>query len=264
MRLAAVGSNCIDYYNNIDGRKAFPGGGPVNMAVYTLRLGGEAAYIGPVGDDVYGQIMIETIKAKGVDTSHLRVEKGKTAVTQVELIDGERVFGDYDEGVLEKYKLTDEDIDYIKNFDVVICDVWGKVEGQFKELKEKGIVTAFDCATSPDSEESVKAIPYTDYLFYSVDTGDTKEVREQMERIQKQGPKLVICMMGEEGSLCYDGERYHRFGIVPCDHLVDSMGAGDSYIAGFLTGIVDGLSIEGAMEKGAANATETLKYFGAW
>ena len=232
MRLAAVGSNCIDYYNNIDGGKAFPGGGPVNMAVYTLRLGGEAAYIGPVGDDVYGQIMIETIKAK--------------------------------EGVLEKYKLTDEDIDYIKNFDVVICDVWGKVEGQFKELKEKGIVTAFDCATSPDSEESVKAIPYTDYLFYSVDTGDTKEVREQMERIQKQGPKLVICMMGEEGSLCYDGERYHRFGIVPCDHLVDSMGAGDSYIAGFLTGIVDGLSIEGAMEKGAANATETLKYFGAW
>ena len=131
-------------------------------------------------------------------------------------------------------------------------------------MKEKGSVTAFDCATSPDSEESVKAIPYTDYLFYSVDTGDTKEVREQMERIQKQGPKLVICMMGEEGSLCYDGERYHRFGIVPCDHLVDSMGAGDSYIAGFLTGIVDGLSIEGAMEKGAANATETLKYFGAW
>ena len=208
--------------------------------------------------------MIETMKEKGVDTSHLRVEKGKTAVTQVELKDGERVFGDYDEGVLENYKLTDEDIEYIKNFDVVICDVWGKVEGQFKELKEKGIVTAFDCATSPDSEESARAIPYTDYLFYSVDTGDTKEVRKQMEEIQKQGPKLVICMMGEEGSLCYDGETYHRFGIVPCDQLVDSMGAGDSYIAGFLTGMVEGLSIEAAMEKGAANATETLKYFGAW
>ena len=54
------------------------------------------------------------------------MEKGKTAITQVELIDGERVFGDYDEGVLQNYKLTDEDIDYIRNFDVVICDVWGK------------------------------------------------------------------------------------------------------------------------------------------
>ena len=55
MKLAAVGSNCIDYYNNLDGGKAFPGGGPVNMAVYTVRLGGEAAYIGPVGNDSYGE-----------------------------------------------------------------------------------------------------------------------------------------------------------------------------------------------------------------
>ena len=113
-----------------------------------------------------------------------------TIVTQVELIDGERVFGDYDEGVLEKYKLTDEDIDYIKNFDVVICDVWGKVEGQFKELKEKGIVTAFDCATSPDSEESVKAIPYTDYLFYSVDTGDTKEEENKWKEFKNRDLSL--------------------------------------------------------------------------
>lgn len=264
MKLAAIGSNCIDFYNNISDGEAFPGGGPVNMAVYTVRLGGEAAYIGPVGNDEYGQIMKDAMQKKNVDISHLRVEEGKTAVSQVELIDGERVFGDYDEGVLENYVLTDDDIAYIKNFDVVVCDVWGKVEGQFPQLKENGIVTAFDCATTPDAEESQTAIPYTDYLFFSVDTGDTAEVREKMKHIQAQGPKLVICMLGEEGSLCYDGETYHKFGIVPCENLVDSMGAGDSYIAGFLTGIVDGLSIEEAMKTGAANATVTLGYFGAW
>ena len=49
-----------------------------------------------------------------------------------------------------------------------------------------------------------------------------------------------------------------------CDKVVDTMGAGDSYIAGFLAGIVDGLSIEECMHQGAATATETLKYFGAW
>jgi len=132
MKLAAVGSNCIDYYNNLDGGKAFPGGGPVNMAVYTVRLGGEAAYIGPVGNDSYGEIMMEAMKKKGVNISHLRVEEGKTAVSQVELVDGERILGDYEEGVLETYVLSDEDMDFIQNFDVVICDVWGKVEGQFK------------------------------------------------------------------------------------------------------------------------------------
>ena len=85
-----------------------------------------------------------------------------------------------------------------------------------------------------------------------------------MKEIQTKGPKLVICMMGEEGSMCYDGNIFHKFGIVPCEKLVDSMGAGDSYIAGFLKGIIDGKSIENAMKLGASNATETLKYFGAW
>ena len=42
------------------------------------------------------------------------------------------------------------------------------------------------------------------------------------------------------------------------------MGAGDSYIAGFLFGIKEGLDIGECMRRGAANATETLKYFGAW
>ena len=72
MRLAAVGSNCIDYYNNIDGEKHFRGRPGKYGSLYT-PFRGEAAYIGPVGDDVYGQIMIETIKAKGVDTSRICV-----------------------------------------------------------------------------------------------------------------------------------------------------------------------------------------------
>lgn len=264
MKLAAVGSNCIDYYNNIENGKAYPGGGPVNMAVYTLRLGGDAAYIGPVGDDSYGKIMLDAIAGKGVDISHLHIKPGKTAISQVELLDGERVFGDYEEGVLAEYTLSEEDMDFICTHDVVVCDLWGKVEGQFKDLKARGVTTAFDCATRPEDEASQTAMPYSDYLFFSSDDGDTPALRDQMKGYHTRGPKLVIAMLGEHGSVCYDGMQFHKFGIVPCDHVVDSMGAGDSYIAGFLYGIVEGLTIEGAMEKGAANATETLKYFGAW
>ena len=156
------------------------------------------------------------------------------------------------------------DMDFIRKFDVVICDVWGKVEGQFKELKERGITTAFDCATYLESNASEKAIPYTDYLFYSTDENDNLQLREQMKKIHEKGPKYVICMMGTAGSMCYDGKDFHRFGIIPCEEVVDSMGAGDSYIAGFLKGMTEGKSVEAAMEIGATNATETLKYFGAW
>ena len=263
MKLAAVGSNCIDFYANLEGGKAYPGGGPVNMAVYTVRLGGQASYIGPVGDDKFGSIMAKAIREKGVDVSHLHVKSGKTAVSQVELIDGERVFGDYDEGVLSDYVLSEDDINFILQHDMVVCDLWGKVEGQYKELKEKGITTVFDCATRPEDEAAQIAMPYTDILFFSLEE-DNDFLRQQMITYAQKGPKLVIAMLGTKGSLCYDHQDFHSYGIVACDKVVDTMGAGDSYIAGFLFAYQEGDDILTCMHKGAANATETLKYFGAW
>mgnify|MGYP000343952523 FL=1 len=55
----------MDVYDQTDG--AFPGGNPVNVAVYAVRLGGEASYTGVVGDDAYGKLMKESIAKKGVD-----------------------------------------------------------------------------------------------------------------------------------------------------------------------------------------------------
>ena len=263
MKLAAVGSNCIDFYANLEGGKAYPGGGPVNMAVYTVRLGGQASYIGPVGDDKFGSIMVKAIREKGVDVSHLHVKSGKTAVSQVELINGERVFGDYDEGVLSDYVLSQDDINFILQHDMVVCDLWGTVEGQYKELKEKGITTVFDCATRPEDEAAQIAMPYTDILLFSSEE-DNDFLRQQMIAYGQKGPKLVIAMLGTKGSLCYDHQDFHAYGIVECDKVVDTMGAGDSYIAGFLSAYHDGNDILTCMHKGAANATETLKYFGAW
>lgn len=264
MKFAAVGSNCIDYYENLNGGTAFPGGGPVNMAVYAARLGAQSAYVGPVGSDPFGDLLRRAVAEKGVDVSRLGQKPGKTAVTQVLLEDGDRVLGDYDEGVLADYRLSPEDLDFLQGFDVVVCDLWGKVGRFFGQLRQRGVKTAFDCATRPGDAACAEAIPYTDYLFFSSDDGDTETLRELMKVLHSQGPKLVIAMLGEQGSLCFDGQTFHSFGIVACPNVVDTMGAGDSYIAGFLHGLVDGLPIEACMEKGAATSTETLQYFGAW
>ena len=106
-------------------------------------------------------------------------------------------------------------------------------------------------------------MPYTDILFFSSEE-DNDFLRQQMIAYGQKGPKLVIAMLGTKGSLCYDHQDFHSYGIVACDKVVDTMGAGDSYIAGFLSAYHDGDDILTCMHKGAANATETLKYFGAW
>lgn len=263
MKLAAIGSNCIDYYADIEGGRAYPGGGPVNMAVYVKRLGSDSSYIGHIGNDKFGDLMKASIAERGVDISHLHVMPGKTAVTQVKLDNGERILGDYDEGVLANYCLSDNDIDFICKHDIVVCDLWGKVEGQFEELHSRGIKTAFDCATEPFSSASKIAIPYTDYLFFSDDESNTEEIKAQLQELQSQGPELVIAMLGEKGSLCFDGKDFHEFGIIECDNVVDTMGAGDSYIAGFLSAIGEGAEVDEAMKIGALTATETIQYFGA-
>ncbi|MBE5900798.1 MAG: fructoselysine 6-kinase [Lachnospiraceae bacterium] len=264
MKLAAIGSNCIDFYSNLEGGKPFPGGGPVNMAVYTLRIGGKASYIGAVGDDDYGKIMQEAMSGKGVDISHLYVKRGKTAVSRVELQNGERVFGEYREGVLAEFQLSEEDKAFILTHDVVVADLWGRVEGEFAQLQKSGIRTAFDCANHPDAEAAKRAVPYADYLFFSAEDEDRAEIREKMKAIREDGAKMVICMLGKNGSLCFDGKEFYRYGIKECRKTVDTMGAGDSYIAGFLKGITEGMTVEKAMELGAATAADTLSYFGAW
>ena len=261
MKLAAVGENCMDVYENIG--KAYPGGNPVNVAVYFVRLGGESSYTGVVGTDQYGKLMKEKIAEKGVDVSHIRFMEGSTAITHVELVDGERVFGEYEEGVLADFKLTDEEIDFLCSHDMVVTGLWGNVHDDLAKIKARGVKIAFDAATRPDDPAAVTAIPSVDYLFFATDDGDTQELRETMKQIKARGPKLVITTLGEKGSIVYDGEKFTTFGIIPCN-VVDTMGAGDSFIAGFLKGVLEEKEVEACMEMGAANSSVTLEYNGAW
>ena len=57
MRLAAIGDNCVDFYEKQGW--AYPGGNAVNVAVYGRQLGMDAAYLGWIGTDNFGDMMQE-------------------------------------------------------------------------------------------------------------------------------------------------------------------------------------------------------------
>ena len=261
VKIATVGDNCMDVYENIG--KAYPGGNPVNVAVYFVRMGGEASYVGLVGTDAYGELMVKSIAEKGVDVSHVRAVEGTTAITHVELINGDRIMGNYEEGVLADFKLTEEEVDFLGSHELVVSALWGNAQGYFPAIKEKGAKIAYDAATRPFDPAAQEAIPYVNYLFYSGDEGDTYNSREQMKKLQAMGPEIVVVTLGEEGSLAYDGKDFYEYGIVKCD-VVDTMGAGDSYISGFCKGLLEGKTIPQCMETGANCSAVTIGYYGAW
>lgn len=261
IRIAAAGDNCMDVYDR-EGR-AYPGGNPVNVAVYAARLGGESAYVGPVGTDDYGRLMIQAIAAKGVDVSHVKVLPGKTAVTHVEIVNGDRVLGEYDEGVMADFRPDTEDLDFLSSYDMVVTGLWGRMEEALPALRARGVRIAYDFATRPEDPAGRAAIAHVDYGFFSDDVHDENTLRERLMLLRAKGPKVMVVTRGEKGSLAYDGECFYSCGIVPC-RVVDTMGAGDSFIAGFLYAVCQGKSVPAAMADGAANSSITIGYSGAW
>ena len=133
MKIACVGDNCIDYYD--DNGQAFPGGNPVNVAVYAKRLGAESAYLGAVGTDRYGDLLLSRLREKGVDISHVQCLSGATALCHVTHVNGDRVLGDYDEGVMADFSLRQEDLTYLSGFDLVVTGLWGHAENSLAAIR---------------------------------------------------------------------------------------------------------------------------------
>lgn len=279
VKVVAVGDNCIDYYDATG--ESYPGGNPVNVAVYIKRLGGESSYIGAVGTDEMGQLMISALEKKGVNTSNVQIIEGKTAVTHVEVINGDRVFGDYEEGVLANFQLKEEDFALIFQHDLLVTGIWGMIENELPLIVKK-IPVAFDFANKFANPILEQAISNVTYAFFSYDEESREDflhkyqqlgleykedplerLKEFMKAMHKRGPRVVVATMGENGSIAFDGKTWYRFGIVQCN-VVDTMGAGDSFIAGFLYGSLQGLGVQEAMEVGAKNSALTLEYKGAW
>ncbi|GIO92298.1 MULTISPECIES: fructoselysine 6-kinase [Paenibacillus] len=260
MRIVTVGDNCMDVYQSTG--EAYPGGNPVNVAVYLTELGADTAYIGWVGTDRYGEIMVRAIQEKGVDTSRVSAKEGTTAVTYVEMAGSERKLGDYEEGVMSGFSLSPEDLRFTESFQLVHSAIWGHADRYYPFFKEKGLLTSFDFADKLDHELVTTLAPYVDYPFLSY-TQDDEHIRNLMREIKARGPRIVVATLGDNGSLAYDGVQFYKHGIVEVE-VVDTLGAGDSFIAGFIYGTLSGLPVDKCLEQGAQRAAKTISYFAAW
>ena len=260
MKIAAVGDNSTDVY--LEQGETYPGGNTVNVAVNLIRLGGEASYVGFIGTDEYGAKLKKALAAKGVDISHLSTKPGTSPYTEITLDNGNRVFGKYDEGVMEHFYLSDEDKAFICGHDLLHTSVWSRIENDLKELGERGAVISFDFSDQPQHECVDIAMPYVNYAFFSFQQ-DSPELREFMQKCWNKGPKYVVATLGENGSLGFDGSVFVEQGIIDVP-VVDTMGCGDSFIAGFLYGVLQGLDLKSCLESGAQSAAVTIQVNGAW
>lgn len=260
-KVAAVGFCCADIYENLG--KWYPTGNGIDWGIHLRRLGVPVSVVSVVGKDSYGEGMKKVLSGEGLDISHLRTEEGSTCLTRMALKNGtDRVHLASVDGVMETYALTEEDIHFAAEHELIHTDLFGNALAHLPYWKAAGvkILMDFSVFTKDPAYECEKIFPYVDYVFFSADGIPEEELEEWIRNIHRQGPKLVTATMGEKGSLCFDGEKMYRHGIVKAD-TVNTVGAGDSYIAGFTYGILQGWKIPECMTKGAELASAVISKF---
>jgi fructoselysine 6-kinase len=265
MRLIAVGDNVVDFYD--DRQEMFPGGNAVNVAVFWKRYGAdEVAYIGIVGNDEEGEHIVDSIKQENIDVGRVRKVFGPSGEAVVTLDEqGDRKFvGSNKGGVQKDVKLnfTEEELAYISSFALLHTSVYSHLETELP-LLSKHIDISFDFSTKYDDAYLELVCPYVKYAIFSGGDLTEAECEALMVKVHTAGTPNVIVTRGSEGSLFSDSQQVYEHGIVDTE-VVDTLGAGDTFVAVFLKEYVQHSNAREAMEKGAAAAAETCQRFGAF
>ena len=262
MRVAEIGDNCIDLYERIG--KKYPTGNVVDTGVNLKKLGIDVSIISTTGNDENGKWMIESLEKEGLDISHLKVGDGPTAITYMDMDGNDRVHGDYVEGVLENIEFDEEDVRFACEHDLVHTALWGKAEKVLPAIAQKGVPIAFDYADRLDHQLVEETLPYVTYGFYSYHKTEDEYIKDFLKDKVERGMKVAVATFGEDGSLAYDGKTFYRGEIVPAKEVVNTVGAGDSFIAGFLYGILNKYEIPECLKTGAKIASSVVEVFEPW
>ena len=240
-----------------------PGGAAANVAVGLARLGAKSAFMGKVGDDVFGHLLAATLDGEGVDTTPLRFDdRARTALAFVSLkADGERDFLFYRHPSADML-FTQDEVDQraiagasVFHFDSISLAAPGpRATALFAAdaAKAGGKLVSFDAnlrlplwAAADEARAGIRAgIERASIVKLSDDelefmTGE-REPAAMREALWHDGLQLMVLSVGRAGSilLTRDGElRVPTFKVA----AVDTTGAGDGFVAGLLAGLMHDL-----------------------
>lgn len=235
VKIACLGQNNVDLY--VDQKTGYPGGCDFNDCRFARMLGAEAAIITVFGSDAYAKHNREVMDFYQIDYSRSRYYEGETPNALIRLVDGDRTFlGTNHGGVNGKHpvELTQEDVEYLKAFDLVISSKGSKIRPEeFKKLSREGILLAYDFSNNSPEENIQKITPLCKFAFLSASGWDAGKTEKLLRERHAMGAEYVLASRGKEPSMLFDGENVYFQPALPV-RVVDTLGAGDSFFTAFL------------------------------
>jgi ribokinase len=237
----------------VDGVDFCAGGKGANQAVQCAKLGLETYMIGSVGNDHFGTMLLNSLKKYKVKTDYIGLAHTNTGLGIVNSFPDGRLLSTISTGA--NYSLTVEDIEraeaIIKESQIVILQLEiprEVVEFSIKLAKKHHCYVIVNAAPSYNlSDDAMELIDCfvvneAEASFYANQEISTIEGALQVcDSLFKQIGNLLIITLGEKGSIIYDGKNTFCFSPEKVN-VVETTGAGDSYIGAIAYGLLNGLS----------------------
>ena len=257
---------------------ARPGGAPANIAVAAARLGSETAFVGSVGEDLFGDLIFRTLEAEGVDTSAVRwcEPPTRTSIAFVEVSGADRSFTFYRSDPAADELLSTEDVSeevlsgasflYFGSIPLIKDPARSAIHRAVELAEEMDVPAAFDVNFREHLWESAEAArevvdPLLDRSRIVKLSDDeispllgTQRAEEAAKILLDRGVALVFVSLGPEGAL-YATKDFS--GEVPSFEVevVDPTGAGDAFLAAALVRLSEGKWDEETVREAARRGT---------
>ena len=238
-----------------------PGGAPANVAVGLQKLGTSSSFVGAVGNDPFGEFLRDTLQRENVDMSHLtKTDAARTTIAFVATRrDGKKDICFYrNPGADMQLRVEDLSAHLFDNARLFHCGSVSLSENpcrqaQFyaaKLARENGLLVSFDPNWRPslwrnydEARELIHAMfPLSDIVKIADEEWEfvtgTSDFSAGATAIRARGPKLIVVTKGADGAYfnCANDEGETIEGEVAgfSANAIDTLGAGDAFVAGLL------------------------------
>ena len=272
----------VDYgvdTKRVDGIDIKNGGDCLNVALGLRKLGASVGFSGLVGDDQLGTYLRGVISAAGIDDRGLHTTRDARTCSCLVLIKGggDRCFFYYG-GANDLFSLADVDLGTLGGSSIVHVSgtyLLPKFDGEgaarlFAEARARGKLTSMDVTwdtTGRWLDVIAPCLPHLSFFMPSIREAREMAGTDDPVRIaalfQEKGVRTAVIKLGEKGCYVKHGAEPGFYAAGFPTEVVDTTGAGDSFVAGFLTGVLKGWDVKSSAELACAVAAMNIRAVGA-
>lgn len=283
--MAVLSAPRVGRLRDMDCLRLSSAGSESNVAIGVCRLGYKASWVGRVGADELGQMILATLRAEGVDVSKAVIDPTtSTALMFKEMRIPNRARVTYYRRGLAGSRLCTDDLDdglikaarvlHVTGITLALSSTARAAAYEAVDIaRSAGVPVSFDfnyrSALWPPEEavEHFRAMSArADIVFASeheLGTVAPEDPVEAARRLAGDGARTVVVKRGPKGafSVTPDGINEEPARTVTA---VDPVGAGDAFVAGYLAGRLDGLGSSGCLSMGCASGAFAVTVVGDW